>query len=259
MPKLNLTAESKRDNIKRLCKDAVSMGLWKSPRRLEVYLQFLFGDICLRNRRFLDIGGGLGLFCAAARALGAREATCVEPGGPGANDSIKAVSSKGGAGFSNGFEVVYVSTTLDSFAQSYQVDSEAFDVILMHNVINHLDEGSCSKLHFDRQARAKYHSKINLLNRLADQNTTLIVCDCMRNNFFPDIGLANPFMRTIEWKKHQNPGVWRDLLEIGGWQARSLQWTTPNVLGKVGRIFGFRAASYFGLGHFRLELRRSID
>lgn len=228
----------------------VKAGHWRSERRLLNNLQYLFRGVPLTGRSFLDVGGGAGLFSAAARAMGAARAVCVEPGGAGASNFIRTVAAQGAAA-GDPWGIEYESSTLEDY-HSKSGARFRFDVILLHNVINHLDEAACIRLHRDEQARQLYREKLQLLHDIAAPGAHLIICDCARNNFLPDLGLPNPLMRSIEWHKHQNPGLWRRLLEEGGWEHRATDWTTPNSLGSGGRLLGNALCSYFLLGHFRL-------
>lgn len=238
------------ESLQEFARLAVKAGHWRSERRLLNNLDYLFREVPLTGRRFLDVGGGAGLFCAAARAMGAARAVCVEPGGAGASNFIRTVAAQGAAaGDSWGIE--YEASTLEDY-HSESGSRCQFDVILLHNVINHLDEEACIRLHRDEQARQRYGEKLQLLHDIAAPGAHLIICDCARNNLWSDLHLPNPLMRSIEWHKHQNPGLWRSLLGEGGWKHRATDWTTPNLLGRPGRLLGNALCSYFLFGHFRL-------
>jgi hypothetical protein len=63
----------------------------------------------------------------------------------------------------------------------------------------------------------------------------------------------------IEWHKHQPPEVWRGLAEAAGFRYCCTQWSTPSVLGSVGRVLlGNRIGAYLTLGAFRLHLRKPV-
>lgn len=134
---------------------------------------------------------------------------------------------------------------------------EKFDIVLLHNSVNHLDEPACMRLLDDESARATYRELFRRIAALTNKGGKLIVSDCTRNNLFPALGLTNPFSRTIEWEKHQAPEVWAGLLEQCGFGNRSIGWRSPNGLGALGgALFGNRLAAYFWKGEFILEMDR---
>lgn len=247
----------KKSALDRVCEDTVRLGYWGSAARMRCYVNYLFDGVPLDGRSFLDVGGGVGIFCAAARALGAARALCLEPGGAGANDGIKSVAGQGNAPEVYGKMVEFHTTTVEAYIGGNERDTRGFDVILLHNVINHLDESACTSLHRNQSAREVYSEKIRSLTQLAAPGGVLILCDCARSNFYPAVGLTNPLMRTIEWDKHQNPSLWRELFAQSEWTHVQTSWTTPNMWGRPGRLLGNCVCSYFLLGHFRMVLKRN--
>ena len=100
--------------------------------------------------------------------------------------------------------------------QAFEPARKQFDIILLHNSINHLDETACINLLGDEASRTIYLNMCSKLSALASSGAKLIVCDCSRYNFFALLGIKNPFAPTIEWHKHQAPEIWVDLLSQVG-------------------------------------------
>jgi hypothetical protein len=88
----------------------------------------------------------------------------------------------------------------------YNTD-EKFDVIVMHDSVNHIDEELCMVLHKDEVAQKKYLAFFDLIASYFKPNTELLVADCSNKNFFHAIGMKNIFVPNIEWEKHQGPKV----------------------------------------------------
>jgi len=239
----------------RLLSAAVEEGLWTKHERLRFFFSTLFRGITFQGKSFLDVGGGTGLCTFYAECAGAVTAVCLEPEGAG--------SSKG---FSSAFQrlktrlrMVVASfhpVTLQEYARS---GSTPFDVILLHNSINHLDEEACMHLLRDPLARQRYLEFFRELFRLTAPGGYVIICDCSPKNLFAAVGLRNPFVPTIEWTKHQTPETWVEIAEQAGYAMRNLTWTSFNCLGRVGAlVLGNRLAAYFFMSHFRLVLQRPL-
>jgi hypothetical protein len=101
---------------------------------------------------------------------------------------------------------------LPLWLQDYDPAGDQFDILLLHQSINHMDEHACSQLHRDRAAQALYPPLFLKLAALARPGAKLIAVDCARRNLFPDLRLKNPILRSIEWDKHQSPSCGRDCL-----------------------------------------------
>lgn len=232
---------------------AVKSGLYSDEGRLKFYLEkYLFQGIDFRGKNVLDIGGGSGLFSFYAAINGANRVIVMEPEIEG---STKGISKK-----FNEFNRILgnldnIEFCTDTF-QSYRSDL-LFDVVLMHNSINHLDESACIRLGFDSVAREKYSEIFTKLNSIISRNGLLIITDCSRYNFFTLIGVKNPIAPYIEWEKHQSPETWVQLLDEAGFELIQKKWFSLNSLGTLGRFFfGNRISAYFLTSDFRILLRK---
>jgi len=238
-------------NIDKFSEIAVRNGAYSSAKNLSTYLKVLFKGIDFEGKSFLDIGGGSGLFTHYASSQGTSRAICMEPVDDGAIDNIAAsfdaVKKDVNASFPAELD--------NSLFQDYNGDP--FDIVLMHNSINHLDEEACVEVLDSQEARDIYVGLFDQLFELVNPGGIVIICDCGRKNFFADLGMTNPVMKDIEWEKHQQPKVWGKLMEKSGFKVESIKWNTFNSLGKPGQVFfGHFLPSYFSLSHFRLYVSR---
>ena len=230
---------------------AKKMGIYsQSKEDFRFYLNYLFQQITFNGKSMLDIGGGSGLYSFYGSIRGAKEVICLEPGLEGSTkdmvDSFKQLSAK--LLLRN---VVLIRETL----QDYDPFDKTFDIILLHNSINHLDEEACIKLQYDKDAQNRYKSIFNKLSGLASPGAKIIITDCSPNNFFALLGLTNPFAPTIEWHKHQSPEYWNNMLSNYGFVNPKIHWISFSFLRKVGRfLLGNRFASYFLNSHFCLTM-----
>lgn len=229
----------------------VKLGLYSSEGNLRHHLDKLFDGVDFAGKSMLDIGGGGGTHSYYAACRGARRVLCLEPEAEGhvghANDSFEQLGRMLGRD----------NAELRSIPlQALQTD-EQFDVVLLHNSVNHLDEPACVTLLDDAAARASYRAIFARLAALTKKGGRLILCDATRSNFYALLGLTNPFSRTIEWDKHQAPETWAGLLEEVGFGERSIGWWSPNRLGAIGDVLlANRAAAYFLKSEFWLKMQR---
>ena len=228
----------------------VRHGLHHSKKNLKQYLDVLFGTVDFQGKSFLDIGGGTGLFTHYAAFKGASRSVCMEPEDDGSTSGVteKFTKVKEDLNAAGQVELDY------RLFQDY--DGEPFDIILLHNSVNHLDEEACESVLTSEESRLTYVGLFEKLNKLLTPNGLVIICDCGRRNFFGDLGLTNPVMKSIEWHKHQQPKVWGELLEKSGFKVETIRWNTFNTLGKFGAmLLGYSIPSYFSLSHFRMYVR----
>lgn len=237
--------------ISKLLSILKELKIYKNTDRFIFYASdYLFKNIDFDNKTFLDIGGGRGLFGFYALCRGAKHATIIEPEFDGSTKGVEDDFNliKKSLNISN---IQYVKDLLQDFKSD-----QKFDVILLHNSINHLDEEACMILQNDAKAKEKYLNILRLIADLTNKNGELIICDCSRNSFFSDLGLKNPFARSIEWNKHQKPELWIDLLQQAGYSKVSLEWSSYNILKKIGRFFmGNRLMAYLTFSHFKIKMR----
>ena len=243
---------STEQNVEHHLSAVIKEGLYPSRGNLRFHLKTLFKDVVLENKRVLDIGGGSGLHSFYAACMGAKEVVCLEPEVEGSRSGVGAKFKKL-SGILGHHHVKFEPVTLQAFAPK----GRKFDLILLHNSINHLDETACINLMNDETSRAIYLSIFLKLGSLSNRGARLIICDCSRYNFFALLRIKNPFASTIEWHKHQAPEVWADLLGEVGFVNPSVKWTSFNTLRAFGSIlFGNKILSYFLRSDFCLMMEK---
>jgi SAM-dependent methyltransferase len=232
---------------------AVKEGLCSSKGNLIFYLNYLFQDIpSFIGKTMIDIGCGCGMYSFYAACRGVKHITCLDPELVGSTkgmlDKFRKLSST--LSLSNiNFQTIRF--------QDFDAGSQIFDIILLHNSINHLDEEACIRLQYDNNAKNRYKLIFQKLSKLAAPKAKLIVVDCSRNNFFAFFRFKNPFAPAIEWHKHQSPEFWANILSDYGFVNPRIRWTSFNDLRKIGIwLFGNRFASYFLTSHFLLVMEK---
>ena len=243
---------STKPNLEGYFSAVIKEGLYPNSGNLQFHLKTLFKNITLENRRVLDIGGGSGLHSFYAACMGAKEVVCLEPETEGSRSGMEAKFSKlsGILGYN---QVRFEPVTF----QAFEPAGRQFDIILLHNSINHLDETACINLLNSETSKAVYMDIFLKLSALASSGAKLIIGDCSRYNFFALLRIRNPFAPTIEWHKHQAPEVWVDLLSQGGFANPKIRWTSFNTLRSPGRVLlGNRMLSYFLRSAFRFTMEK---
>jgi SAM-dependent methyltransferase len=240
--------------LSRLFRYAVQNGLYPSEERLSYYCHWIFEGISLAGCSVLDVGCGHGLIPMYAACRGARRAVGLEPETEGAANGM--IRAFGQAVASLGLRSV---EPCHQTVEQYARVGERFDVVTLCQVINHLDEEACSRLHYDPTARSDYLERLAVIRDLVAAGGWLVITDCGRRNLFRSwvaAGLPHPFVPTIEWKKHQEPQIWADLLEAAGFQEIRTHWRTPNRLRRLSWALGNRIAARCLTSEFRITARR---
>jgi len=229
-------------------------GLFSSPENLKYYTNNLFRDIDFAGKAMVDVGGGSGRFSFYAACMGASKVVCLEPGASGFNPHAFEKFQKLADSLLLA-QVRYEHVTL----QKYDPGSDLFDIILLHDSVNHLDAESCKNLQHDNCAIRGYRALFQKLYDMAREEAVLIITDNSRYNFFHLLHIKNPFVPTIGWEYHQPPQFWASLLSEVGFTSPVIRWTTPNRLHWFGRkLFGNPIASYFLTSHFCLSMTKTV-
>ena len=108
--------------------------------------------------------------------------------------------------------------------QEYEGKNGFFDLVLSYSSINHLDERACVQLDRSKSAKTNYLQILQKVYGFLRSGGHFVISDAGRLNFWGLLGLRSPFSPTIDWKKHQEPGVWKGLLENAGFEFVALDW-----------------------------------
>lgn len=224
-------------------------GTGVDARRYHRYLQRLFSGVPLDGRTLLDVGGGSGLISFYAAVKGAT-VVCLEPAADGSNTAMHPTFDRLQKALAGD-----VSVHLDSRSlQDLDAAPGSFDVLLLHNSVNHLDEDACTALPGDAAARRTFEALFARLFALARPGGDLLVSDCARRNFFGMLGVRNPFVPDIEWHLHQQPSVWAALAESAGFVDPRVRWNPMTRAGALGeRLLSNHVGAFLTQSHFTLR------
>lgn len=226
--------------------------LHRNPRSFGIYLKKLYKDIDFGKKSVLEIGAGNGLHSFYAAFRGARKVVAIEPEAAGSQSGFLSNFKKNSKLFNIDSVSLFPGTL-----QSFDNNNEKFDIIISHYSINHLDEESCINLKKNSDSKRVYLKIFSKLHSLLNENGVIIIIDCSNSNFFTKIGIKNPFAPSIEWKKHQHPNTWIELLKKAGFEREKTIWLPPYQLQELGYILlSNRLGSFLTHGHFAIFMKK---
>jgi len=221
----------------------------KTPRRMKYNCESAFAGIELRDKSILEIGAGKGILSAYMASF-ARHVVAMEPEAAGSSEGVLAMIAKLRDRLA--IENLQVVTTK---LQEYDAGNQSFDVVVLHDSINHLDEKACQELRCSDDARRTYRDIFTQIVQMTVQGGRVVIFDCSPRNFFAWSGIKHPVTPQIEWEKHQPPEVWCSLLKPLGVVRESLSWTVAYPLHAFAPLLSNSIAAFFLFSHFRLVLR----
>jgi hypothetical protein len=234
---------------------ALEHKLFRRKESLAYHFKDVFQNVKLENKNVLDIGGGIGLLSFFAGLMGARKTVCLEPQSDGSSSDMIDNFKKFKSVLGEDLPVEHLPLTLQQYLLK---PSEHFDVVILNNSINHLNEDACIHLKKSKDSYNYYVEMFATLFKSMNAGGQLIITDCSNKNFYNDIGMTSPFVNSIEWHKHQSPQTWAKLLKQVGFSNPTINWSSPHRLGDIGRILMKNSVSaYLTSSHFRLVVEKT--
>lgn len=227
-----------------------------NPRGWDFHFQkYVFDGLSLEGKSVLDIGGGSGLasFWAVNRGL-ALSAIVVDPLSDGSNSEMRSQYSRMAKVLDLGNKVAFCEAALDEVGVSLGL----FDIVLLHNSINHVNEEFTRTLTQSAEASASYRRFADLLLSHLKEGGKLVMSDCSSKNFFSQLGLPSPFAPGIDWRIHQPPAIWAELFSQQGFRLERTTWATRREFGSYGKLLlGNELGAYLTTSQFTIELSKN--
>jgi 2-polyprenyl-3-methyl-5-hydroxy-6-metoxy-1,4-benzoquinol methylase len=218
---------------------------YRNGRRYRARAGFVFDRLDLAGKRVLDVGCGPGTWSLWAGLNGAASVLGIEPEAEGST-----------AGVLDTFRGTVADLRLTervegraAYLQEVTAAEGPFDVAVLYNVINHIDEDAVQRLP-DPGAAAAFTKELDHLATLMAPGGVVVVADVGRTNVWPRLGLTSPFAPTIEWAKHADPDVWTGLFRTSGFGLVDLRWSPHYPLGA---LTANRPVQYLTSSHFVLR------
>jgi SAM-dependent methyltransferase len=233
---------------------ALEHKMWPRRQSLVYHFKDVFDGVDLKEKNVLDIGGGMGILSFYAAINGAKKTVCLEPESEGSTSGMINQFNLFEKSFRADLPIQHLPLTLQEYLLKY---NDTFDIVILNNSINHLNEEAAIKLREDKKYYDYYVDMFSTVFKNMNKGGKLIITDCTNRNFFNDLGMQSPIMNSIEWHKHQSPETWCKLLKEVGFKNPSVNWSSINRLGEIGRVLFKNAISaYFTTSHFRLVMQK---
>lgn len=212
------------------------------------YLKWAFKSIDFRGKAVLDIGGGNGIYSYYSKYSGAEKCINLEPFEAGSKN-VKINSQT----VNDNLKIEIINKTIQEFNTN-----EKFDIIILHDSINHLNEPIFTSIHKSRKDFETYSLLIKKISSFLKDDGTIIVTDCSRYNFWGFLGLKSPFAPSIEWDIHQSPSIITKLFKGQGFDNFKIRWSPFKRFGLLGRFISFLGflPSFFMQSHFNIRIKK---
>lgn len=209
------------------------------------FKNYIFKGVNLKNKSLMDFGGGNGI--ASFFAVHSDEScncTIVDPFDEGSNSQMSNQYNQLSRFYSGSVRLH------NDYIDSLPV-GDKYDLILMHNSINHIGEDIIEDIEINKNHWEKYLERLKPVVMRAKKGANIIVADCSNKNFWNDLGIKNPIASSIEWNIHQPPRVWKRMFEELGCTHINTKWTTRREFLTPGNILlANKFFSYFMESHF---------
>lgn len=214
-------------------------------KRMKKYLDWCFKGVNFKNKEVLDIGGGNGIYSYYSMSRGANYALNLEPFESGSTFYSSNLD------IDNPLKIETINNTIQNFSST-----KKFDIIILHDSINHLNEPLFEHLHQNQNSYSSYVKLINKICSHLKETGIIIITDCSRYNFWGSFGIKNPFAPSIEWNLHQSPYLVLSLFK-GNFIKYKLRWSPFKRFGQFGYFlskFG-KIPSYFLQSHYNIIIK----
>ena len=216
-----------------------------------------FQDIEFEGKRIVDIGSGKGLMSIYTSLYGAKEVVSLEPELHGAtNKALEIQRDRVKKLNINNIKILNQDFNL------WEYNDEPFDIVMSFASINHLHESPYHALHHE-ETRQIYIDIAKKIRELLCLNGVAMITDSCRYGLFhwlKYIGINRPWTPTkrtsINFRIHQNPGVWKDIFVNAGFSEVRIKYPLPYKLRKVKKFIENPIANFLLEARFILYCYR---
>ena len=204
----------------------------ENPAGYRYSMEQLFQGIQLRDRSVLEIGSGRGLISLHCAVQGASRVLSMEPEMEGSTGGVTAIQQQRTEEL--GLDTVEL---LRQDFHDADLEGQSFDAVIMIAVLNHLYETpiDASK---DSAVFDQFVKIAKKLYGLLNEGGVVIATDACRYSLWTQahrFGLPRKLcltQKTIEWRIHQQPSVWKNIFRSAGFQSCEIHYPVPYRLRK---------------------------
>ena len=209
------------------------------------FKNYIFEGIDIKNKSLMDFGGGNGIASFfAVHSDRSCNCTIVDPFSEGSNAQMINQYRQLSKIYGN------IVKLHNDYVDTLPVDDK-FDLILMHNSINHVGEDIIELVESNKEHWDQYLTRLEPVILRAKKGAHIVIADCSNKNFWNDLGIRNPLAPNIDWNLHHRPQVWRRMLKELGCSHSETRWTArreflaPGKFMLANRFFNYFLGSHF--------------
>jgi SAM-dependent methyltransferase len=215
-----------------------------------------FAGIDFQGKRVLEIGSGRGLRTVFMALRGA-EVVSMEPELAGSNDGVIGLQQRriAALGLTN-------VTLLKQDFNLWEPSGREFDVLVSEASINHLFESPHHAL-YHQPTYDRYCEICRKMHACLKPGGVAIITDASRYSLFAlakPLGIRPPWQKhrvTVNWRIHQNAGVWKRILRDAGFESVRINYSVPYSLRGITRLLNNPVGNFFYRGRFLIAAKAS--
>lgn len=222
------------------------------PPAYQFTMERMFQDVSIADKSVLDIGSGRGLTTLWLALQGAKRVVSMEPELEGSRSGVVALQRARIAEL--GLHQVEVVTS----AFEHYEPQVPFDLIVSNASINHLNETRTHALR-SQEAFDAFVAIASQLRRWLAVGGVVVVTDACRYSLWTQamrFGLPKTLcysrLRTIDWRLHQQPEVWKRIFAQAGFSDCRIDYPVPYRLRNFAWVMNSAPAAWLLQGEFIL-------